>query len=54
MIEYVMERFSMLSQLLSFLTVDEIFRMLAPVSLGIGVGIGFLGSIVTVRKHLRV
>ncbi len=53
-IEYVMERFSMLSQLLSFLTVDEIFRMLAPVSLGIGVGIGFLGSIVTVRKHLRV
>jgi cell division transport system permease protein len=53
-IEYVMERFSMLSQLLSFLTVDEIFKMLAPVSLGIGVGIGFLGSIVTVRKHLRV
>lgn len=53
-IEYVKERFSMLSQLLSFLTVDEIFRMLAPVSLGIGVGIGFLGSIVTVRKHLRV
>ena len=53
-IEYVMERFSMLSQLLSFLTVNEIFRMLAPVSLGIGVGIGFLGSIVTVRKHLRV
>ena len=53
-IEYVMERFSMLSQLLSFLTVDEIFKMLAPVSLGIGVGIGFLGSIVTVRKHVRV
>lgn len=53
-INYVMERFSMLSQLLSFLTVDEIFHTLMPVSLGIGVGIGFLGSIITVRKHLRV
>jgi cell division transport system permease protein len=51
---YVTERFSMLSSLLNFLTVDEIFSVLAPVSLGIGVGIGFLGSIVTVRKHLRV
>lgn len=51
---YVTERFSMLSSLLNFLTVDEIFSVLAPVALGIGVGIGFLGSIVTVRKHLRV
>ena len=51
---YVLERFSMLSSLLSFLTVEEIFSLLTPVSLGIGVGIGFLGSIVTVRKHLRV
>lgn len=53
-IQYVMERFTMLSQLLSFLKVEEVFRLLGPVSLGIGVGIGFLGSIVTVRKHLRV
>lgn len=52
--EYIMERFSMLSTLLSFLTVGEIFHVLLPVSLGIGVGIGFLGSISTVRKHLRV
>lgn len=52
--EYILERFSMLSQLLSFMTVEEIFHVLTPVSLGIGVGIGFLGSIITVRKHLRV
>ena len=44
----------MLTDLLSFLSVDEIFNVLTPVSLGIGIGIGFLGSIVTVRKHLRV
>ena len=52
--EYVTARFSMLSSLLNFLTVEEVFHILTPVSLGIGVGIGFLGSIVTVRKHLRV
>lgn len=53
-IEYVTTRFAVLATLLKFLTVEEVFNVLTPVSLGIGVGIGFLGSIVTVRKHLRV
>lgn len=53
-IDYVMTRFAVLATLLKFLTVEEIFAVLTPVSLGIGVGIGFLGSIATVRKHLRV
>lgn len=53
-VEFVVERFEMLSSLLSFLPVNEIFATLVPVSLGLGIGIGFLGSIVTVRKHLRV
>ncbi|MCH5259394.1 MAG: ABC transporter permease [Lachnospiraceae bacterium] len=52
--DYITERFPMLSSLLSFLTVEEVFGVLTPVSLGIGVGIGFLGSVVTVRRHLRV
>lgn len=52
--EYIVERFSALSNLLSFLTVEQIFNVLIPVSVGIGVGIGFFGSITTVRKHLRV
>ena len=53
-VEFVVERFEMLSSLLSFLPVNEIFATLVPVSLGLGIGIGFLGSFVTVRKHLRV
>lgn len=53
-IGFVMERFSVLSQILNFLSVQEIFKLLLPISLGIGLGIGFLGSIVTVHKHLRV
>ena len=53
-LNYLAERFAMLSSLLDFLTVEDIFKYLTPVSLLVGVGIGFLGSISTVRKHLRV
>lgn len=53
-IRFITERFSVLSQLLTFLSIQEIFKVLLPVSLIIGLGIGFVGSIVTVRKHLRV
>ena len=51
---YIAERFSILSTFLDFLPVDEVFRVLTPLSLAVGVGIGFLGSISTVRKHLHV
>jgi cell division transport system permease protein len=51
---YVIERFSVLSSFLNFLSVEEVFKVLLPVTLLVGVGIGFLGSISTVRKHLRV
>ena len=53
-IAYVSTRFSMLSQLLKFLTVDQVFQVLMPISLIIGIGIGFFGSFSTVRKHIRV
>ena len=53
-IEYIMVKFATLSKLLSFLPVEEIFGRLLPISIIMGVGIGFLGSITTVRKHLRV
>ena len=53
-IGFVTDSFSVLSQLLNFLTIKEIFKVLLPLSLAIGVGIGFFGSFSTVRKHLRV
>lgn len=51
---YIMERFGILADLFNFLPVEQIFHFLTPVSLCVGVGIGFLGSIATVRKHLQV
>lgn len=53
-IDYVMTEFPSLSGLMQFLPVSEIYRTLLPVCLGLGAGIGFLGSFITVRKHLRV
>ena len=51
---YIADRFSVISGLLNFLPVETVFETLIPVALILGVGIGFFGSIVTVRKHLRV
>ncbi len=51
---YVAKRFPSLSQLLAFLPVESVFTNLIPVCIGLGVGIGFIGSFTTVRKHLSV
>lgn len=52
--EYVAIQYPALTNLLQFLPVGGVFHTLLPISLGLGAGIGFLGSFVTVRKHLRV
>ncbi len=53
-LQYIGTRFSVLSGFLEFLPVNQVYRTLMPVVILIGVGIGFLGSFTTVRKHLRV
>ena len=53
-IVFIKEKFDILSNLLQFLSVEEIFTTLVPVSIVIGVGIGFFGSFSTVRKHIKV
>jgi len=51
---YTAENFAVLSDMLKFVTIQELFRNLVPISLILGVGIGFFGSFFTVRKHLKV
>lgn len=53
-IHYVQDKFGILSNILTFLDVDVVFRNLIPISLCMGIGIGFIGSYVTVKKHLKV
>ncbi len=53
-VNYMGGQFDNLAGLVQFLPVDEMFRILLPVGLALGVGIGFFGSFLTIRKHLRV
>lgn len=54
LVNFVSTRFGNLANILQFVSVNQIFNILIPVSLAIGLGIGFLGSYFTLRKHVRV
>lgn len=52
--EYITDKIFGLGNWLTFIVPGEVFEVLVPVSLCLGVGIGFVGSYITLRKHLRV
>lgn len=51
---YILEKFTILNNIMNFLPVTSVYRYLLPIGLLMGVGIGFVGSFFTVRKHLKV
>ncbi len=51
---YVADRFGFLNSMISFVSARSVFTILVPVSLVLGIGIGFLGSRVTVHRHINV
>ena len=53
-ISYVLGKFSILSNILAFMPMSDVFRVLAQVAICLGIGIGFLGSFFAVRKHANV
>ena len=53
-VQYIVEKFSILQNIIDFLPVGTVYQILLPVGLVMGIGIGFLGSFFTVRKHLKV
>lgn len=53
-VSYVMTRYSLLNNIVDFLPVMRVYSTLLPVGIALGVGIGFLGSTFTIRKHLKV
>lgn len=53
-IQYIMTKFSLLNNIVDFLPVATVYRTLLPVGIALGVGIGFVGSFFTIRKHLKV
>jgi cell division transport system permease protein len=53
-VQYILEKFNVLTGIVDFIPVWEIYRTLLPIGLGLGIGIGLLGSFWTIRKHLKV
>ena len=53
-VECIMTRFRILQNIIDFLPVGTVYQILLPIGLVMGIGIGFLGSFFTVRKHLKV
>lgn len=51
---YVIAKFQGLSSLVVFLPAGKVFIVLVPMALAIGAGIGFVGSTISIRKHLKV
>ncbi len=51
---YLAAHFELIANMVQFVSVGEVFKGLAPISILMGVGVGFFGSLLTTHKHLRV
>lgn len=53
-VRYVTAHFSIMGGTAWILGVNDIYKFLLPVALGLGIGIGFFGSHLTLRKHIKI
>lgn len=51
---YLMAQFQSFTSKVTFISSPDIFAVVIPMALFIGAGIGFIGSMITIRKHLKV
>jgi cell division transport system permease protein len=52
--EYIAARFQLLANMIEFIPMNQVFSTLIPVALIMGIGVGFIGSYLTIRRHLKV
>ena len=51
---FILRTYSVLSLSIEFISVSDIYRMLCPIGIALGMGIGLVGSALTIGKHLKV
>lgn len=51
---FVLTNFSGLGNILSFMSVGQVYVTLLPIAIGLGLGIGLVGSAIALRKHTKV
>ena len=54
LVGFVLNKFSLLNNILAFLPSETVFATLIPISIGLGIGIGSIGSYLALRKHVNV
>ncbi|SEV82961.1 permease-like cell division protein FtsX [[Clostridium] fimetarium] len=54
LVGFVLSKFSLLNNILAFLPSETVFATLIPISIGLGIGIGSIGSYLALRKHVNV
>lgn len=54
MTEYLTGHFTVVANLVDFVSAGQVFKGMAPIAILLGTGVGFFGSLITTRKHLRV
>ncbi len=53
LVNFILGKFSFLSTILTFMPVEALYQVLVPVALILGVGLGLLGSLISLGKHLK-
>lgn len=51
---YLVQHFTLIANMVEFVPVGEVFVGMAPISIALGVGVGFFGSLFTTHRHLKV
>lgn len=52
-VSMILAKYSFLSTILTFMPAEQLFIRVIPVSFGIGIGLGLLGSVVSLSRHLK-
>lgn len=53
-IAYIIQQFSIIAHFVHFLPTKQVMGLIVPTCLIMGIGIGFIGSATTIRKHLKI
>lgn len=53
-VQYILTKFNVLTGVVEFISVGQIYQALVPIGVGLGIGIGLIGSFWTTKKHLKV
>lgn len=51
---YLIQHFALIANMVEFVPVGNVFIGMAPISIALGIGVGFFGSLFTTHRHLKV